>query len=147
MLKLIFYRFLQGCLVLLIISLLVFALLASTGGDAISALQNNPQTSEQTIATLRQIHGLDRPLPVRYAMWLGELARGSLGQSIYFQSPVWGIIRPRLISTITLATVAMVLALLVAFTLGLAAARRKGSLADRFCDLVVLHASSTPRIV
>ncbi|MBL8187795.1 MAG: ABC transporter permease [Acidobacteria bacterium] len=112
-----------------------------------SALQTNPHTSEQTLETLRRMYGLDRPLPVRYAMWLGELARGNWGQSIYFQLPVWNIIRPRLWNTIALATVAMSIALVVAFTLGLAAARQPGSLADRFCDLSILLASSTPRLV
>lgn len=147
MLKLIFYRFLQSCGILLIISFLVFGLLASSGGDAVSVLQNNQQISEQTTATLRHIYGLDRALPVRYASWLGELTRGSLGQSIYFQSPVWAIIRPRLLNTLALATVAMLIAVAISFTLGLAAAKRKASLADRLCDVMILLASSTPRLV
>lgn len=147
MLKLIFYRFAQAALILLLISFLVFVLLASAGGDAISDLQTNPQTSEQTLATLRQLYGLDRPLPVRYAMWLGELAGGSLGQSIYFQAPVWSVIQPRFWNTVALAMAAMSIALAFAATLGLAAARQTGSLADRFCDLTILLTSSTPRLV
>ena len=147
MLKLIIYRFLQGCVTLLIISLLVFFLLAASGGDAVSALQNNQQTSEQTIATLRQIYGLDRPLLVRYTSWLSEAARGSLGQSIYFQAPVWSVIRPRLLSSAVLATAAMLIALLVAFVLGRAAARKENSLVDRLCGVIILLASSTPRLV
>lgn len=147
MLKLIFYRFLQGGVILLIISLLIFFLLAASGGDAVSALQNNQQTSEQTIASLRQIYGLDRPFLVRYANWLSEALSGSLGQSIYFQAPVWSIIRPRLANSASLATVAMLIALLVAFVLGLAAARKENSLVDRFCDAIILLASSTPRLV
>ena len=147
MLKLIFYRFLQGCGILLIISVLVFALLASSGGDAVSALQNNQQISEQTITSLRQVYGLDRPLLVRYASWLQELARGSLGQSIYFQAPVWTIIRPRLLSTMMLAAVAMLIALAISFALGIAAARKKDSPADRLCDAILLLASSTPRLI
>ncbi len=147
MLKLIFYRFLQGGIILLIISLLVFALLASSGGDAVSALQSNQQTSEQTIATLRQIYGLDQPLWIRYGHWLSEVARGSLGQSIYFQAPVWSILRPRLLSSAALATVAILIAVLVTFALGLAAAQKENSLADRLCGAVILLASSTPRLV
>ena len=147
MLKPIFYRIAQGALILLLISFLLFVLLASTGGDAISALQTNPQTSEQTLETLRRMYGLDRPLPVRYAMWMSQLADGNLGQSIYYQVPVWDIIEPRLWNTIALATAAMSIAVAVAFTLGLAAARQPGSLADRFCDLSILLASSTPRLV
>lgn len=147
MLKLIFYRFAHVALILVLISFLVFVLLASSGGDAISALQTNPQTSEHTLESLRRLYGLDRPLPVRYAIWLGELADGNWGHSIYFQVPVWDIIEPRLWNTIALATVAMSIAVAVAFTLGLAAARRTGSLADRFCNLSILLASSAPRLV
>lgn len=147
MLKLIFYRFAQAALILLLISFLVFVLLASAGGDAISALQTNEQISEQTLETLRRLHGLDRPLPVRYGMWLGELAGGNLGKSIYFQAPVWNVIQPRFWNTIALAMAAMSIALAFASTLGLAAARRTGSLADRFCDLSILLTSSTPRLV
>lgn len=147
MLKLIFYRCLQGSVILLIISLLVFVLLAASGGDAVSALESNQQTSEQTIATLRQIYGLDQPLLLRYANWLSEVARGNLGQSFYFQAPVWSIIRPRLLNSAALATVAMLLALLVAFTLGLAAAQKENSLMDRLCGVFILLASSTPRLI
>lgn len=146
MLKLIFSRLSQGIFVLLIISLLVFALLAASGGDAVSALQNNPQISEETVATLRHIYGLDRPLVIRYANWLAELARGNLGQSIYFQTPVWRIIRPRLLGTVELAVAALVISLLIALTLGIAAARRSNSWADRLCSLIVLLTSSTPRL-
>lgn len=147
MLKLIFYRFLQGAFILLIISVLVFALLASTGADAITSLQNNQQTSEETLATLRHIYGLDRSLPVRYANWLSEVLRGNLGQSIYFQTSVGSILWPRLIKTVELALCALFIALLFAFTLGLVAARRTDSWADRICDAIILLAASSPRLV
>jgi peptide/nickel transport system permease protein len=147
MLKLILSRLLQGVFVLLVISLLVFALLAAAGGDAVSALRDNPQVSEETIAALRRVYGLDRPLMTRYANWLTELARGSLGQSIYFQAPVWSVIWPRLLRTMALAAVAMAIACLISLSLGLAAARRSGSLIDRLCGAIILLAASTPRLV
>ncbi|MBS1787362.1 MAG: ABC transporter permease [Acidobacteria bacterium] len=147
MLKLIFHRFFQGVFILLIISMLVFALLASTGGDAVSALQTNSQTSEETLATLRHIYGLDRSLPVRYASWLSALFRGNLGQSLYFQTSVGNILLSRLSRTAELAVCALFIALLFAFTLGLAAAHRVGSWADRICNAIILFAASTPRLV
>lgn len=147
MLKLILHRLLQGILILLIISFLVFVLLASSGGDAVSALQTNQQTSEQTLATLRHIYGLDRPLPVRYAIWLSELAGGNLGQSFYFQSSVGSILWPRLLRTFALTVAALAIASLLAFSLGIAAAQRTGSLMDRLCSAIILVSASAPRLV
>ena len=92
MLKLILSRLLQGILVLLIVSALTFTLLAAAGGDALTALGTDPLVSEETIQNYRRIYGLDQPLPVRYARWLADLARGRMGQSIFYQAPVCGVL-------------------------------------------------------
>src|ERR1051325_5915171 len=78
-LKLVFDRLLQGGAVLLLVSALTFALLAATGGDALTALQHNPQVSEETLNRLRHVYGLDQPLALRYVRWLAGVARGRLG--------------------------------------------------------------------
>src|SRR5215218_6558236 len=69
-LKLIISRLLQGVLVLVFVSALTFALLAAAGGDALTALRNDPLVSERTLEEQRRIYGLDRPIHVRYARWL-----------------------------------------------------------------------------
>ena len=132
---------------LLIISALVFGLLAATGGDALSALSADPLVSEATIKSLRQVYGLDQPLHVRYARWLSGAVRGQLGQSFFYRAPVAQILWPRLVSTLQLAVVALTIAWAVALSLGALAARRKGGWIDRFCGLLILLATSTPRIV
>jgi peptide/nickel transport system permease protein len=146
-LKLILSRLSQGLLVLLIISALTFALLAAAGGDSLTALRNDPLVSEETIQSHRRIYGLDQPLPVRYVRWLADVARGRPGQSIYYQAPVWTIVRPRLLNTLALAAVALFIAWAAALVLGSLAALRKGSWVDRFCGVVILLAASSPRIV
>lgn len=147
MLKLIINRVLQGLLVLLIISALVFGLLAATGGDALSALSADPLVSEATIKSLRQVYGLDQPLHVRYARWLAGATRGQLGQSFFYRAPVAQILWPRLLSTLQLAAIALTLAWAIALFLGALAARRKDGWIDRCCGLLILLATSTPRIV
>ncbi len=147
MLKLILHRLLQGLLVLLIVSLLIFALLAAAGGDAMTALGNDPRVSEETMAALRRIYGLDQPLMARYARWLAGAAQGRLGHSFYFQTPVSSIILPRLFHTVALATMALLIAWTIALTLGIVAARRAGGWFDHACSALVLFASSTPRLV
>jgi peptide/nickel transport system permease protein len=147
LLRTILYRLAQGLLVLLIVSALTFTLLAAAGGDALAALRDQPLVSEDTVRALERTYGLDQPMPVRYARWLGNVLRGEMGYSLYFHAPVWSIIRPRLLNTLTLALAALVIAVTVAFTLGTLAARRAGSLVDKVCGAVVLIASSSPRIV
>ena len=149
MLKLILARLLQGVLVLLIISFLIFALLTRAGGDAARAL-DNLGGSEETIERIRRIHGLDRPLMERYRNWVAEAARGDLGQSFILHAPVWSLIQRPLLRTLVMATVALLIAWSVALTLGVAAARRAGpwpNALDRLCSAIILLGASTPRLV
>jgi peptide/nickel transport system permease protein len=137
----------QGLVVLLIVSVLTFALLAAAGGDALASLRDQPLVSEETVRALEHTYGLDQPLPVRYGRWLGGVLRGEMGYSLYFHAPVWSIIRPRLLNTLALAVAALLIAVTVAFTLGALAARHRGGLVDKACGALVLIASSSPRIV
>jgi peptide/nickel transport system permease protein len=146
-LKLILSRSLQGIVVLLVVSVLTFSLLAAAGGDALTALRNDPLVTEKTIEEQRHIYGLDQPLAVRYARWLGSLARGQMGESFFFRAPVWTILRPRLLSTLSLAVTALLIAWIIALALGSMAARRPRSWIDKLCGVVIMLASSTPRIV
>ncbi len=147
LLRAILYRLAQGLLVLLIVSALTFALLAAAGGDALATLRDQPLVSEETVRALQHTYGLDQPLPVRYARWLGGVLRGEMGYSLYFHAPVWSIIRPRLLNTLALALTALLIAVTFALTLGSLAARRAGSLVDKVCGAIVLISSSSPRIV
>ena len=146
MLKLIIFRLLQGVMVLLIISFLIFALLTRAGSDAVTMLENT-RSSNETIESIRRIHGLDRPLMERYRNWLAEAARGDLGHSLVLQAPVWSLIRIPMLRTGVSATVALLIAWAFSLTLGISAARRPGSLIDRLCSVIILLASSTPPLV
>jgi peptide/nickel transport system permease protein len=133
--------------VLLVVSALTFALLAAAGGDALTALRSDPLVSEQAIRELRHTYGLDQPVHVRYARWLGDAVRARLGQSFFYHAPVGQIIRARLFNTLTLSLCALLFAWAIALSLGATAARRAGSWADHLCSALILLASSTPRIV
>ena len=146
MIKLIFSRLAQSVFVLLIISFLIFALLTRAGSDAVSIL-DNPNTSKETIEALRRIYGLDRPLIERYGNWVAEAARGNFGHSLFLHAPVSSVIRTPLLRTGILAICAMLIAWLISLSLGIAAARSPESWVDRLCSMVILLASSTPRIV
>ncbi len=132
---------------LLVVSGLTFALLSAAGGDAFSALRENPQISAKTIEHLRNVYGLDQPWPVGYAKWLGGAVTGDLGESISFRVPVGGLIWNRLLSTGLLGAFALFIAIVVSVVLCLLAVRFPNKALDAFIEFLILITSSTPRIV
>lgn len=147
MIKLIAYKLAQSIVSLLIVTMLTFALLAAAGGDALSTMRDESHVSERALQEMRRIYELDRPLPVRYVSWLSQVLRGNLGESFYYNVPVFDLIIPRLLNTVVLAFLALFIAGLIALTLGTIAAARAGSWIDRLCELIILISASTPRIV
>ncbi|HYF58881.1 MAG TPA: ABC transporter permease, partial [Burkholderiaceae bacterium] len=123
-------RLLSTIPVLLIVSVLVFLLLRLTPGDPAAILAGDQATGEQ-IAQIRAGLGLDRSIPEQYLIWLGRMAQGDLGQSFYYKTDVVSLIGQRLEPTVSLATITIVVAVLVAVPLGVLAAWRHGGWLDR----------------
>ena len=79
---------LGGMLVVMaIVAVLVFILTRAAPGDPIAVLLGDQATAED-IARVQKVYGLDKPLPVQFALWIRELAHGNLGESIFLQRPV-----------------------------------------------------------
>lgn len=117
-------------LALLAISLVVFVALAATPGDAAVALAGDSASTAQ-LQELRRQMGLDRPLPVRYAAFLGDaVLRGDLGRSLVSNRPVAGLVLERLPYTIALALSAVSVAILTGGAVGAVAALRASTVAD-----------------
>ena len=116
--------------VLLIVAVLVFLMLRLTPGDPAAILAGDAASSEQ-IAEIRASLGLDRPLPVQFAIWIGNLARGELGQSYFYKMQVTQLIGQRLEPTMALATLTILFAVVVSIPLGVLAAWRFGGWFDR----------------
>lgn len=146
-LRLIIRKLLQGALMLLAVSAIAFGLLSSAGGDALTALRENPQVSEETIERLRSVYGLDKPLVRRYGAWLSDLLRGEAGESISFRTSVSSLVFSSLLNTVKLGVIALVFALAASALLAFAAARFRLRQLDRLIDFIVLVTASTPRIV
>jgi peptide/nickel transport system permease protein len=109
---------------------LVFLILRLTPGDPAAILAGDAASSEQ-IAEIRASLGLDRPLPVQFAIWIGNLARGELGQSYFYKMQVTQLIGQRLEPTMALATLTILFAVVVSIPLGVLAAWRFGGWFDR----------------
>src|SRR5438046_7188807 len=80
-------RFAGMVIVMLLVATLVFLITRLAPGDP-AAVMLGDQATAADIAKLRASYGLDKPLPVQFVYWLGELAHGNLGQSIFLQRPV-----------------------------------------------------------
>ena len=147
MLKLIARKFLQGLMMLFIVSAVSFALLSAAGGDALAVLRENPQISEATIENLRRVYGLDQPLAVRYGNWLRGAVVGELGETMYFRAPVSSLVATRFVSTFYLGIAALGTAIIISSVLSIAAARYRSKALSRIIEFTVFLMASTPRIV
>ena len=130
MLQFLARRLLATLPVLLVVSVLVFLMLRLTPGDPAAVLAGDAASTEQ-IARIRANLGLDRSVPEQYAIWFGHVVTGDLGQSYYYKTPVTTLIAQRLEPTVSLATLTIVIAVLVAVPLGVLAAWRFGGWLDR----------------
>jgi peptide/nickel transport system permease protein len=137
----------QGVLMIFAVSAIAFGLLSSAGGDALTSLRDNPQVSPETVERLKAVHGLDRPLPLRYFNWLGRALTGDLGESFAYRTPVGVLVLSRLANTIATGAVALLIALIVSMFLAYLATRHRNRLMDAAAELAVLVTASTPRIV
>lgn len=116
--------------VMLIVSVLSFALVALVPGDAAATLAGPSATVEQ-VESIRIALGLDKPVVVRYLEWLGQVVTGDLGRSLFTEQPVLAAIGERLPVTLTLAVGALLVAIVVGLPAGLLAALNRGGWPDR----------------
>jgi peptide/nickel transport system permease protein len=123
-------RLLATLPVLAVVAVLVFLMLRLTPGDPAAVLAGDAATTEQ-IAQIRTTLGLDRSIPEQFAIWVGHLVTGDLGQSYYYKTAVTTLIGQRLEPTLSLAALTITLAVLVAVPLGVLAAWRFGGWLDR----------------
>jgi peptide/nickel transport system permease protein len=101
--------------------------------------------SHEDIAQLRHALGLDQPLPVQYWVFLKKAVRGDFGRSIKGQMPVVDMLKERLPHSIKLAVVALSIAVLLAFPLGVVAAVKKGTAVDTLANVVAVLGQSLPQ--
>ncbi len=116
--------------VLFVVSLVIFMLIHLIPGDPAAAILGEEATPEQ-IAALRETLGFNDPLPVQYLRWVGGLFRGNWGTSLFMDGTMLEIIGSHMIPTLQQTLVAVGFATLVGVPLGMLAAIRHGSPADR----------------
>ena len=129
--------------VMAVVAVVVFLLIHLSPGDP-AALIAGDLATEDDILRLRAALGLDQPLWRQFVLWLGRLATGDLGTSIFTQVPVSQLLAQRLEPTLSIAVITMALTLLLAIPLGTLAAWRAGSWIDRGVMVFAVLAFSVP---
>jgi peptide/nickel transport system permease protein len=127
------------------VSVAVFLMIRLIPGTIVEQMIGTEGTySEQSMRALRAFFGLDQPIHVQYARWLGRLLHGDLGTSWRTGIPVLEMITSRLPVTVELTLGAMVVALAVGIPLGMVSARRENTRLDHAVRLLSLFSLSIP---
>ena len=122
-------RVLLAIPVLFGILLVTFVLARAIPGDPCKAILGEKATVEVCERFTRE-HGLDKPVPVQFLIYMGEIARGDFGESIRFSRPVTTILIERLPTTIELSISALTLAVMFGIPLGMLSAVKRNSIVD-----------------
>ena len=136
-------RLFQAVPLLVLLSLISFAILHLAPGDPV-ALLYGVEATPQDLAQVRARWGLDRPLPFQYLNWLAHVLQGDLGRSLVDGRPVATMLGERLAATLVLALAALGLAIPAGVALGILAATRAGSGLDRALTGLATFAYSIP---
>ena len=123
-------RLLQAVPVIVLVTIIVFGLLKLVPGDVAITLAGD-NASDERIAEIRHIYGLDRPFLVQYGAWLWKAVHGDLSKSLISGEPVITSIKRSFPNTLLIVALALLIALAVGIPLGIAAASKPGSALDK----------------
>ncbi|MDR7534572.1 MAG: ABC transporter permease [Armatimonadota bacterium] len=126
------------------ISVVIFAIIRLVPGDPIVIMIGAENATPDEVVRLRQVLGLDQPIPIQYLKFLGRIATGDLGSSLASDEPVTRLIRERLPATIELTLAAMAVALAIAIPVGVLSAIRKYTIVDTAGTVAALLGISMP---
>ena len=129
--------------VLLGVSVIIFMVLHLAPGDPAEIMLGS-QATQADLERLRAELGLTQPLYVQYVHWVGLVARGDLGRSIWMKRPVLSEVLGRFKATLVLTGAALVLSTAAGLALGIASAVRPNSLLDRLSAVASLFGASMP---
>ena len=136
-LKLVAQRIALGLVLLLAVSVLIFAATQILPGDVAQAILGQAATPE-TLANLREELGLNKPAVTRYFEWLGGILQGDLGTALTNGQDIATSMGKRLGNTIFLAACAAIVAVPLAIILGLLAVRYRNRWPDKLISTVCL---------
>jgi peptide/nickel transport system permease protein len=129
---------------LILVSVLVFCLQQLMPGDPAMIMAGEERGDPQVLAQIRAELWLDRPLPVQYFHWMGNVLHGNLGYSWRIRQPVSELIAQKLPVTLQLSGMAFVIAVLIGVPAGIVAAVNRNGVWDYVANAIGLAGLSTP---
>src|SRR5919199_679868 len=114
-------RLLQAIPVMFFSTFLVFLVIHLIPGDAAAVLAG-PNATPEALAAIRADMGLDQPLPVQYAVWVGHVLQGDLGKSTLSGQPIVKLLQARAPATLELTLAAMLISISLAIPVGILSA-------------------------
>jgi peptide/nickel transport system permease protein len=137
-------RILQSIPLLLLISVILFAILSEAPGGPLTPYLTNPHITEADIARLKHNLGLDQPVPIQYLHWLGQIVRGDFGYSTSNSESVINAIGDRVPVTLELMGTAIGLALVIGVCFGILSAIKQYSWVDFLITTLAFFGQSMP---
>jgi peptide/nickel transport system permease protein len=129
---------------LLVISMVVYAILALAPTDPLSQFAANPAVPPAVRENIKRQMGLDQPWYIRYFKWVGAIAQGNWGYSFASKGPVTDLIKQRVPQTLWVVGLAYLLALLIAIPVGIISAVKQYSLFDQLSTTFAFIGFSVP---
>ncbi len=136
-------RVLYAIPIALAVGFVCFMLVQIAPGDPINAIVP-PDAPQEVVEQVRRDYGLDKPLPVQFALWLGKVVQGDLGRSLATGRPVWGDLSSAIGNTLTLALAASLIGFVLGCVLGGLAGTFRGSILDRVATTFAVAGVSVP---
>lgn len=136
-------RLLSAIPVVLGITIIVFLIISLIPGDPATAILGSYATPEN-VAKINKDLGLDKSLPERYLIWLGNIIQGDFGRSFSLNRPVIDEVMERFNATLILSGTAFVLCSFFGILVGTISAARQYTLTDKFITFIVLIGISIP---
>lgn len=143
MIQYILRRILHSIIVVFVISLIIFFSIRLTG-DPVSVMFGAGEPTKEAIENIRKELGLDQPLPVQYGIFLKNLITFELGESYRTGLPVIEMITDRMGATLLLALGGVIMAICIAFPIGVLSAVKRGTSIDFFGRVFSLIGISFP---
>ncbi|MGH7960279.1 MAG: ABC transporter permease, partial [Candidatus Binatia bacterium] len=131
------------------ITIISYVIISLAPGDPFSALidpsaQVEGERTYAELEALKEQHGLNRPVLIRYFFWLKEVAQGNLGYSIHTDTPVAELVLSRLPATLMLTVSSTVLSMTIGVMLGVISALRQYTLFDYLMTATAFFGVSIP---
>ncbi|CAG9254789.1 glutathione ABC transporter membrane subunit GsiC [Paraburkholderia unamae] len=132
----------QSCVTVLLVIAMIFVVVRMIGDP--THLMLPPEATEADRQVLRQQMGLDKPIPVQFAHFLGQLSHGDFGSSYRFSRPALPVIMQASWPTLQLTLASMGFALLIGLPAGIAGATRPDGWADQIGKLIAAMGQAVP---